>query len=62
MTAWAGQRMIASLRARMFDHVNRMSLADYDRWRPGEFMSRFSIFAWYVPGNNISFGFVGCSS
>ncbi len=35
--------MIASLRARMFDHVNRMSLADYDRWRPGEFMSRFSI-------------------
>jgi subfamily B ATP-binding cassette protein MsbA len=42
MTAWAGQRMIASLRARMFDHVNRMSLADYDRWRPGEFMSRFS--------------------
>jgi subfamily B ATP-binding cassette protein MsbA len=43
MTAWAGQRMIASLRARMFDHVNRMSLADYDRWRPGEFMSRFSI-------------------
>jgi ATP-binding cassette, subfamily B, bacterial MsbA len=42
MTAWAGQRMIATLRARMFDHVNRMSLADFDRWRPGEFMSRFS--------------------
>ena len=34
--------MIATLRARMFDHVNRMSLADFDRWRPGEFMSRFS--------------------
>jgi ATP-binding cassette, subfamily B, bacterial MsbA len=42
VTAWAGQRMIATLRARMFDHVNRMSLADFDRWRPGEFMSRFS--------------------
>ena len=42
LTAWSGQRMIATLRARMFDHVNRMSLADYDRWRPGEFMSRFS--------------------
>jgi len=34
--------MIATLRARMFDHVNRMALADFDRWRPGEFMSRFS--------------------
>jgi ATP-binding cassette, subfamily B, bacterial MsbA len=42
LTAWSGQRMIAHLRARMFDHVNRMSLADFDRWRPGEFMSRFS--------------------
>jgi len=42
LTAWSGQRMIATLRARMFDHVNRMSLADFDRWRPGEFMSRFS--------------------
>ena len=42
LTRWSGQRMIATLRARMFDHVNRMSLADFDRWRPGEFMSRFS--------------------
>ena len=42
LTAWSGQRMIASLRARMFDHVNRMALADFDSWRPGEFMSRFS--------------------
>jgi subfamily B ATP-binding cassette protein MsbA len=42
LTAWSGQRMIATLRARMFDHVNRMSLADFDRWRPGEFISRFS--------------------
>jgi subfamily B ATP-binding cassette protein MsbA len=42
LTAWSGQRMIATLRARMFDHVNRMALADFDRWRPGEFMSRFS--------------------
>jgi subfamily B ATP-binding cassette protein MsbA len=42
LTAWSGQRMIASLRGRLFDHVNRMPLADFDRWRPGEFMSRFS--------------------
>jgi ATP-binding cassette, subfamily B, bacterial MsbA len=42
LTAWSGQRMIASVRARLFDHVNRMPLADFDRWRPGEFISRFS--------------------
>ena len=42
LTAWSGQKMIATLRARLFDHVNRLSLAEFDRWRPGEFMSRFS--------------------
>jgi subfamily B ATP-binding cassette protein MsbA len=42
LTAWAGQKMIATLRARLFDHVNRLPLAEFDRWRPGEFMSRFS--------------------
>jgi subfamily B ATP-binding cassette protein MsbA len=42
LTAWSGQKMIATLRARLFDHVNRLPLAEFDRWRPGEFMSRFS--------------------
>jgi subfamily B ATP-binding cassette protein MsbA len=42
LTAWSGQRMIATLRARLFDHVNRLPLAEFDRWRPGEFMARFS--------------------
>jgi subfamily B ATP-binding cassette protein MsbA len=42
LTAWSGQRMIASFRARLFDRVNRMPLLEFDKWRPGEFISRFS--------------------
>ena len=42
LTAWSGQRLIASMRARLFDRVNRMPLLEFDRWRPGEFISRFS--------------------
>ncbi|MFN2461298.1 MAG: ABC transporter ATP-binding protein, partial [Candidatus Velthaea sp.] len=41
LTAWSGQRMIASMRARLFDRVNRLALIDFDKWRAGEFMSRF---------------------
>ena len=42
LTAWSGQRMIASFRGRLFDRVNRMPLLEFDKWRPGEFLSRFS--------------------
>jgi subfamily B ATP-binding cassette protein MsbA len=42
LTAWSGQRMIATLRARLFDRVNRMPLLEFDKWRPGEFIARFS--------------------
>jgi subfamily B ATP-binding cassette protein MsbA len=42
LTAWSGQRMIASLRARLFDRVNRLPLLEFDKWRPGEFIARFS--------------------
>ncbi len=42
LTAWAGQRMIASLRARLFDRVNRLPMLEFDKWRPGELMARFS--------------------
>jgi subfamily B ATP-binding cassette protein MsbA len=42
LTAWSGQRLIATLRARLFDRVNRMPLLEFDKWRPGEFISRFS--------------------
>ncbi len=42
LTAWSGQRMIASLRGRLFDRVNRLPLLEFDKWRPGEFIARFS--------------------
>jgi subfamily B ATP-binding cassette protein MsbA len=48
LTAWSGQKMIATLRSRLFDHVNRLTLAEFDRWRPGEFMSRFSNDLWLM--------------
>jgi subfamily B ATP-binding cassette protein MsbA len=42
LTAYSGQLMIASFRARLFERVLAMPLAGFDRWRPGEFMSRFT--------------------
>ena len=42
LTAWSGQRMVASFRARMFDRIVRMPLQDFDRWRPGELQARVS--------------------
>jgi subfamily B ATP-binding cassette protein MsbA len=42
LTAWSGQRLIANLRVRLFDRVLRLPLADFDTWRPGEFLSRFT--------------------
>jgi subfamily B ATP-binding cassette protein MsbA len=48
LTAWSGQKMIATLRGRLFDHVNRLPLAEFDRWRPGEFMARFSNDLWLM--------------
>jgi len=42
LTALCGQGLIATFRARLFDRVNRMPLLEFDKWRPGEFISRFS--------------------
>ncbi len=42
LTAWSGQKMVASFRARMFDRIVRMPLRDFDRWRPGELQARMS--------------------
>ncbi len=42
LTAYSGQMMIATFRARLFERVLAMPLAAFDRWRPGEFMSRFT--------------------
>ncbi|HEY5257696.1 MAG TPA: ABC transporter ATP-binding protein [Candidatus Baltobacteraceae bacterium] len=38
----AGQHMIAKLRVRLFERVLNLPLADFDKWRPGELISRFS--------------------
>jgi len=42
LTAWSGQRLIANLRVRLFDRTMRMPLAEFDQWRPGEFIARFN--------------------
>jgi subfamily B ATP-binding cassette protein MsbA len=42
LTAWSGQRLIASFRVRLFERTMRMPMADFDRWRPGEFIARFT--------------------
>ncbi len=42
ITAYAGQRMVADFRARMFGRIARMPLREFDRWRPGELQSRMS--------------------
>ena len=42
LTAWSGQRLIANLRVRLFSGVMNLPLGVFDRWRPGEFLSRFT--------------------
>jgi subfamily B ATP-binding cassette protein MsbA len=42
LTAWSGQRLVAGLRVRMFARVMRLPLPVFDRWRSGEFLSRFT--------------------
>jgi ABC-type multidrug transport system fused ATPase/permease subunit len=42
LTAWSGQRLIASLRVRMFARVLRLPLGEFDKWRPGDFLARFT--------------------
>ena len=42
LTAFSGQQMVATFRARMFDRIARMPLAEFDRWRPGEMQARMT--------------------
>ncbi len=42
LTAWCGQHLIANLRVRLFERVLRLPLGEFDRWRPGELVARFS--------------------
>jgi subfamily B ATP-binding cassette protein MsbA len=42
LTAWSGQRLIASLRVRLFARILNLPLGEFDKWRPGEFTARFT--------------------
>jgi subfamily B ATP-binding cassette protein MsbA len=42
LTAWSGQRLIATLRVRLFERTMRMPMSEFDEWRPGEFIARFT--------------------
>ncbi len=42
LTAWSGQRLIATLRSRLFERTMRMPMSEFDKWRPGEFIARFT--------------------
>jgi len=42
LTAWSGQKLIAKLRVRLFERTMRMPMAEFDKWRPGEFIARFT--------------------
>ncbi len=42
LTAWSGQRLVANLRVRLFDRILHLPLSEFDRWRPGDFLSRFT--------------------
>jgi subfamily B ATP-binding cassette protein MsbA len=42
LTAWSGQRLIANLRVRLVERIMHLPLGEFDKWRPGELLSRFS--------------------
>ena len=42
LSAWSGQRFIADLRVRLLGHALRLPVAEYDEWRPGELLTRFT--------------------
>ena len=41
-TAWCGQHFIAMLRLQLVDRILRLPLPIFDRWRPGDLISRFN--------------------
>ena len=42
LTAWSGQRLIASLRVDLFARLMRLPLGIFESWRPGELISRLT--------------------
>ncbi len=42
LTAWSGQHLIARWRIALFSRMLNLPLGEFDRWRPGELISRFA--------------------
>src|SRR2546428_14080247 len=42
LTGWVGERMLADLRLRLFEHLQRLSLGFYERNRAGVIISRLT--------------------
>jgi subfamily B ATP-binding cassette protein MsbA len=42
LTAWSGQHLIARWRIALFSRVLNLPLGEFDKWRPGELISRFA--------------------
>jgi subfamily B ATP-binding cassette protein MsbA len=42
LTAWSGQNLVARLRVRLFGRLLNLPLGEFDKWRPGELIARFS--------------------
>ncbi|MGH7736448.1 MAG: ABC transporter ATP-binding protein [Candidatus Tyrphobacter sp.] len=42
LTAWSGQHLIARWRVALFTRVLNLPLREFDKWRPGELIARFS--------------------
>ena len=42
LMAWSGQHLIKRIRLRLFERVLHLPLAEFDKWRPGELIARFS--------------------
>ena len=42
LTAWSGQHLVARLRVHLFDRLLSLPLGEFDKWRPGELIARFS--------------------
>ncbi len=42
ITAYAGQHLVRKLRVQLFGHVLSLPIGGFEKWRPGELISRFS--------------------
>ncbi len=42
LTAWSGQHLIARWRVELFTRILNLPLGEFDKWRPGELIARFS--------------------